>query len=681
MGHLLVADTPGGAAVPLPVRGIAPEGVSPGSGIPLAQGVRASGFSAQNSDLLPASAGQEAVHSPLQQPVVAEIPPARYDHAKHPHPSSPPGQSRRLSRGKLFDKGLVRGDVGGLIGGVDHHAGTRAAGLLYVPHLRVIDRHPAAVPALGEPGGQHGGLGHGLGVRLPPPGAEDDVGAVDPLGVEPVVGLEGLPGELVVLGVAAAHQNAQPARGGEHTGPAGAPPGLLPGGCRPFHIAGVPQLPADVGKILLRLRPAELVQHALQPVPLPAGEVHLGGQTGLRSLGLGVALEVLGRVLLGSQQGVQGNVHLPALRVVIVLRPEDPLPPLHAVEIGGDELPEYPQPVPVLGLGVLLLLESQLPTGPVPGAGGGPLEIRPPLTDSLGLFPGFIEGVQHRGEGLPRLPLHGAAVLLDGHIGEVRGLPLLTEQAGVEVPGTDRRLPGEEGVGQGGGTAGSAQRPVPAGAAGDLPADQGGETEKGVQQKAAGQSIRIGPAQEPVKTLPVHSQGIRLALGGGETVKEAGQHLPGLAHLHVHPAQAVDDPVLAVQEDQVGSAAHALQHQLPSAWLPQLVHHLDCQNHHPLQGGLVHGGQAAAPQVLAQEHAEHRRRGGVLPREGGQMDAGLAGPGAQEQPPAAPEYENELISDGLLHLFNAEAQKGPPHLSHNAGEADGVKWHVDPPPS
>ena len=55
------------------------------------------------------------------------------------------------------------------------------------------NRHLASLPTLGEPGRQRGRLGHGLLVRRLSLGAEDDVGPMNPLGVEPVVRLERLP--------------------------------------------------------------------------------------------------------------------------------------------------------------------------------------------------------------------------------------------------------------------------------------------------------------------------------------------------------------------------------------------------------------------------------------------------------------------------------------------------------
>ena len=103
---------------------------------------------------------------------------------------------------------------------------------------------------------------------------------------------------------------------------------------------------------------------------------------------------------------------------------------------------------------------------------------------------------------------------------------------------------------------------------GQLPAHQGREGGEAVQQPPGGIGPIGGIVQQGPEVLPADGQRVRLLLGRGETVEEAGEPLPLLAHLHVHPAQTVDDPVLAVQKDQVGVAAHALQHQPPPSLLP-----------------------------------------------------------------------------------------------------------------
>ena len=81
--------------------------------------------------------------------------------------------------------------------------GLAPAGFLtnfHVPDGGVVHRHLAAVPGLGEPGGQNGGLVEALQVGRSPLSPQDDVGAVYLLGVEPDIPLAGqLTGEQIVL--------------------------------------------------------------------------------------------------------------------------------------------------------------------------------------------------------------------------------------------------------------------------------------------------------------------------------------------------------------------------------------------------------------------------------------------------------------------------------------------------
>ena len=187
--------------------------------------------------------------------------------------------------------------------------------------------------------------------------------------------------------------------------------------------------------------------------------------------------------------------------------------------------------------------------------------------------------------------------------------------------------------------------------------------------------------EKAVQFRLLHRQGVQLVLGGGQAIEEPRQHLPVRAHLHVYPPQAVHDPVLAVQEDQVGAGTHALQHQLSLPRLSQLVHHVDGQGDHPLQGWLLDGGDAASGQVLAQEHAEHGGRRGVFPGNGGQMEPGLVGAGGEEELSTATEGQDHLIPAGLLDLLNPQSQQLLLELPDYGCEANGVKWHRRSPPS
>ena len=319
------------------------------------------------------------------------------------------------------------------------------------------------------------------------------MGAVDLLGVEPDVPGTGGLCQLVVLAVVPAHQHPEAGCGAELQGPGRAADLLLP---LPAEEARVPQLSPDVQEVLLRLRPVQLLQHALDIVQVPAGNGHLLRQVLLRRLGLGVALVVFGGVLLGRQQRVQGDGDGAALRVVEVLRLQPALSPLHPVEIGGDQVAIDPQLVPVLGGGIILLLLSQLPPQAVSRRGGGPQQVRPPLAHPLLLLPESVEVVHQGGEGVIPDRLHGIAVLGDGTIGEVRHLAVLFQADGREAVFLDnldqiREFP-PQAVLPLPAQAEEAGVRLPGGAEGQLPGDQGGDAEVAVQQEGVHAPLRIG---------------------------------------------------------------------------------------------------------------------------------------------------------------------------------------------
>lgn len=76
--------------------------------------------------------------------------------------------------------------------------------------------------------------------------------------------------------------------------------------------------------------------------------------------------------------------------------------------------------VPVLGSGIVLLLQGQLPPQPVPGGGGSADQIRAPLPHPLLLLPGLVKFVQHPGKAVAVNALHRRAVLADGQVREIR---------------------------------------------------------------------------------------------------------------------------------------------------------------------------------------------------------------------------------------------------------------------
>jgi len=66
--------------------------------------------------------------------------------------------------------------------------------------------------------------------------------------------------------------------------------------------------------------------------------------------------------------------------------------------------------------------------------------------------------------------------------------------------------------------------------------------------------------------------------------------------------------------------------------------------------------------VLAQQHAEHRRLGGVVAQNTRELDARLVRARVEQQPQIAAQQQNDLVARGLLHLVDARADELRPQL-------------------
>ena len=75
-------------------------------------------------------------------------------------------------------------------------------------------------------------------------------------------------------------------------------------------------------------------------------------------------------------------------------------------------------------------------------------------------------------------------------------------------------------------------------------------------------------------------------------------------------------------------SAQRFQNQGKAALLPQFVGGLDLQRHHTLKRRLLHRHDAPVADAFAQQHAEHRRLGRVIPQLLRHMNTGLIGIGA-----------------------------------------------------
>ena len=217
--------------------------------------------------------------------------------------------------------------------------------------------------------------------------------------------------------------------------------------------------------------------------------------------------------------------------------------------------------------------------------------------------------------------------------------------------------------------------PVAAGAEGQLPRHQRRQAGEAVQQQLV-PLLTQGILQHQAQLLRLYRKGIQLVGFRRLAVKQAGQKLPLTpAKVAVHPADAVDDAPLPVQQQEVGAAAHGLQHQAALHPVAQLVQGLQPEFQNPLQRRLVQLQNPRPLEVLAQEHAEHRGLLRVLPVEGGQVGPGMAGVGGEEQAhvlPLPPYIKHHLVPGGLVELVNLASGHGGTELRGHRREAQCV---------
>ena len=104
---------------------------------------------------------------------------------------------------------------------------------------------------------------------------------------------------------------------------------------------------------------------------------------------------------------------------------------------------------------------------------------------------------------------------------------------------------------------------------------------------------------------------VRLVGFRRQRIGQAGQQLAHLTVLKVHTLQRIDD-LLALEQHQVGVAAHQFGGQRVFHQIAHLVHALEVEEHNAVALLRPHIQQAAARQMLAQQHTEAGRNGGVF---------------------------------------------------------------------
>ena len=284
-------------------------------------------------------------------------------------------------------------------------------------------------------------------------------------------------------------------------------------------------------------------------------------------------------------------------------------------------------------LGVLLLLRGELAAHAVAGARRRLEEVLPLLADAVRLLAPGVEVVEQLGKALRRLLLHGALVLKDRPIGEVRGLSVPAQEHREEILRADGTLPRGKALPERIFVPTAARIRRPAGAVDQLARDERRDGRVGIEQPPVERLLRRGLRKQLQKLLPLRRQRRALVLRGRQVVKQSRQHLPLLRHLKIDAAQTVDDVSVRRAENQVRPPPHRFENQAEAALLAELVECLDLQLHHALELCLTQRRDAPAGEILAQQHAEHGRLAGVVAQQARQVQSRLTHPGAYKQPP------------------------------------------------
>ena len=166
-----------------------------------------------------------------------------------------------------------------------------------------------------------------------------------------------------------------------------------------------------------------------------------------------------------------------------------------------------------------------------------------------------------------------------------------------------------------------------------------------------------------------------LFLRGRHAVKQPGQHLPLAGQVAVHAAQRVDDTVVFAAQDDVGVLAHQLADQVLFACHAHFVCGIQLDRKHALDRRLGDGGDFRALHMLAQQHAEHRRRGRVFSCGIDKMRARRARSDREQQAACAALpacLQHNLVPVGLIDLFHAAACKRFIQFIGHCPKADSV---------
>ena len=140
---------------------------------------------------------------------------------------------------------------------------------------------------------------------------------------------------------------------------------------------------------------------------------------------------------------------------------------------------------------------------------------------------------------------------------------------------------------------------------------------------------------------------------------------------------------VAADEDDVRLAAEHLDNKLLSDRRAEFIPPVKVEDEHALKIRLGNARDARADKMLAQEHTEHRRFGGIFKSSARKMHARAADTAVHEQSGIAAlraHGQQQQIPLRLLHLVDARAGQALRELPRQAMQKHCVHRHIKAPP-
>ena len=125
-------------------------------------------------------------------------------------------------------------------------------------------------------------------------------------------------------------------------------------------------------------------------------------------------------------------------------------------------------------------------------------------------------------------------------------------------------------------------------------------------------------------------------------------------------ADGVHDHAVRPHQRQVAVAAHDLQIERLFHVVAHFIQRVEANGQNPVAEKLLHPEDPRPQQVLAHQHTEHGRLGGVFIILSRQLGPGLIGVGAQKQPviaPAGADQQRQRVPFGLINLIHPAARQ------------------------